>query len=186
MTETAAGMPWEIAVILLPLGGALLCLALPQMSRAFALFAALGTVAAVAGLGLRLVMHGPARYAVGGWGGPLGIDLYSDGLSLLMLVTTALVGTAVCLYAGAYFDARKARTFWPLWMLLWCALNALFLSADVFNLYVTLELMSLSAVTLIAIAGTREAIAAALQYLLVSLLGSLTYLLGVVLLYLVR
>ena len=43
-----------------------------------------------------------------------------------------------------------SRSFWPLWMFLWAALNALFLSGDIFNLYVTLELLGLSAVALVA------------------------------------
>jgi formate hydrogenlyase subunit 3/multisubunit Na+/H+ antiporter MnhD subunit len=64
-------------------------------------------------------------------------------------------------------------------MFLWAALNALFLSGDIFNLYVTLELTSLSAVALVALAG-GAALKAAMRYLLVSLLGSLIYLLGVV------
>jgi formate hydrogenlyase subunit 3/multisubunit Na+/H+ antiporter MnhD subunit len=62
-------------------------------------------------------------------------------------------------------------------------LNALFLSADIFNLYVTLELLGLAAVALVALAGNADALTAAMRYLLVSLLGSLFYLLGVVLLY---
>ncbi len=63
------------------------------------------------------------------------------------------------------------------------ALNALFLAADVFNAYVTLELLGLSAVALVALAATPAAFAGAMRYLLVGLLGSLLYLLGVGLLY---
>ncbi|HID66915.1 MAG TPA: oxidoreductase, partial [Roseibacterium sp.] len=63
------------------------------------------------------------------------------------------------------------------------ALNALFLSADIFNIYVTFELMGLAAVALVALAGSREALGAAMRYLLAALLGSLAYLLGVALLY---
>jgi len=66
-------------------------------------------------------------------------------------------------------------------MLLLSALNALFVAADAFNLYVTLELMGLSAVALIAL--EKKAIAAALRYLFVGLLGSMFYLFGIGLLY---
>jgi formate hydrogenlyase subunit 3/multisubunit Na+/H+ antiporter MnhD subunit len=59
----------------------------------------------------------------------------------------------------------------------------MFLSADVFNLYVTLELLGISSAALVALGKTRRAIAAGMRYLMVSLLGSLFYLLGVVLLY---
>jgi multicomponent Na+:H+ antiporter subunit D len=73
--------------------------------------------------------------------------------------------------------------FWPLWLFLWASLNALLLSRDLFNLYVTLELLGLSAVALVALAGAPVALAAAMRYLLVSLLGSLAFLLGVALVY---
>jgi multicomponent Na+:H+ antiporter subunit D len=75
------------------------------------------------------------------------------------------------------------RRFWPLWLFLWAALNALFQAGDVFNLYVTLELLGLSAVALVALTGSGPALWGAMRYLLVSLLGSLAYLLGVALLY---
>lgn len=80
-------------------------------------------------------------------------------------------------------DAHRERYFWPLFLFLWAALNALFLSADIFNLYVTLELLGLSAVALVALAGGRAALTAALRYLFLSLSASLFYLLGVALTY---
>jgi formate hydrogenlyase subunit 3/multisubunit Na+/H+ antiporter MnhD subunit len=91
---------------------------------------------------------------------------------------------AAAVYASGYFGsaAMQAR-FWPLWLLLVTALHALFLAGDVFNLYVTLELVGLAAVALAALAGSRAAVAAALRYLLMGLLGSLAFLAGVVLLY---
>ncbi len=100
-----------------------------------------------------------------------------------MLVATALVGLAVSVYSTAYFEREDAARFWPLWLFLMAALNALFLSADIFNLYVTLELIGLAAVALAALKGGRDALGSAMRYLLVTLLGSLAYLLGVALLY---
>ncbi|MDH3452046.1 MAG: proton-conducting transporter membrane subunit, partial [Gammaproteobacteria bacterium] len=66
---------------------------------------------------------------------------------------------------------------------LWMGLNALFLASDAFNLYVTLEVVSLSGVALTALGGDRAALAAALRYLFAGMLASLLYLLGVALLY---
>ena len=174
--------------VLLPLVGALACFLWPRRTVVLGLVTAFGTAACVAGLGRQVVEQGVQRYAVGGWGAPLGIDLYVDGLSLLMLMVTALVGLGISVYACGYFgrtllDQDRAKHFWPLWMFLWTALNALFLSADIFNLYVTLELMGLAAVALVALAGGADALTGAMRYLLVSLLGSLAYLLGVALLY---
>jgi multicomponent Na+:H+ antiporter subunit D len=170
-------------VILLPLAGALVCFLWPRRSVSLGLVSALGVVTCVTGLCWQVVEQGVQRYTVGGWGAPLGIDLYVDGLSLLMLMVTTVVGLGISVYSSRYFERNTATVFWPLWLFLWAALNALFLSADIFNLYVTLELMGLSAVALVALAGGADALTAAMRYLLVSLLGSLFYLLGVALLY---
>jgi formate hydrogenlyase subunit 3/multisubunit Na+/H+ antiporter MnhD subunit len=137
-------IPWEVIVILLPLAGAVACFLSPRRANPLGLITALGVVACVAGLGWQVVEQGAQRYAIGGWGAPLGIDLYADGLSLLMLMITALVGLGISVYASGYFNREKAVHFWPLWMFLWSALSALFLSADIFNLYVTLELLGLA------------------------------------------
>ncbi len=141
------------------------------------------SVFSVAGLTWQIVIYGAQRYKLGGWDAPLGIHLYVDGLSLLMLIITAVVGLAISVYSSAYFKAEKAKYFWPLWLFLWSALNGLFVSADIFNLFVTLELIGLSAVALVALSGGANAITSAMRYLLVSLLGSLFYLMGVALLY---
>ncbi len=183
MPAVLSEIHWLVAPILLPLVAALGAFLWPQRGTGLGLAGALGTASCTAALGWQLVAGGAQRYAVGGWGAPLGIDLHADGLSLSMLMVTALVGVSVSLYSSGYFNPDRGRRFWPLWMLLWAALNALFLSADLFNLYVTLELLGLAAVALVALAGGSGALTGAMRYLLVSLLGSLAYLLGVALLY---
>jgi formate hydrogenlyase subunit 3/multisubunit Na+/H+ antiporter MnhD subunit len=182
---------WAIASLILgPLVAAALAFALPRWGRWLGLSMAALAGAAALQLARHLAAGGALTHRVGGWGPPLGIDLRADGLSVLMLLVTALVGLAVSLYAQRYFDsahgdaaAHRARYFWPLFLFLWTALNALFLSADIFNLYVTLELLGFGAVTLVALDGKRAALTAALRYLVVSLSASLFYLLGVGLIY---
>ncbi len=124
-------------------------------------------------------------YALAGWEAPLGIALRVDGLAVTFVLLTAAVATACGLHAGVYLDARKPwqRYFWPLFWFLWAGLNGVWLGADVFNLYVGLELISLAAVGLVALGGEAAALRAALRYLFAALLGSLAYLLGVALLY---
>jgi len=183
MQGILANFPWALLLILLPLAGGIACFVLPAIARRLGLLIASLVLFAVVGLGWQVSSRGVFHHAVGGWGAPLGIDLHADGLSLLMLIMTALVGFGVSLYATGYFKPRHSVRFWPLWLLLFGALNALFLSADLFNLYVTLELVGLSAVALTALQGGRDALTGAMRYLLATLLGSLAYLLGVALLY---
>ncbi|MBK9572457.1 MAG: hypothetical protein IPO43_06875 [Rhodoferax sp.] len=128
---------------------------------------------------------GTVAHAVGGWGAPLGIDLAVDGLSAAMLLLTQTVALPLAIYARSYFksDDPCGAWFWPLTGFLIAGLNALFVSADLFNLYVTLELVGLAAVGLVAAGGGAQQVAAALRYLFATLVGSGAYLLGVALIY---
>jgi formate hydrogenlyase subunit 3/multisubunit Na+/H+ antiporter MnhD subunit len=174
-------LPW---LIVLPLAWAAL---------AFLMGSGRGGRLAVAALAVQLVMalalagqvmeDGPRHHAVGGWGAPLGIDLLADGLAVAMLLLAQAVALPLAVYARAYFSEVNQAHFWPLAGFLLAALNALFLSADLFNLYVTLELLSLAAVGLVALGGKPGQVAAALRYLLVSLTASGAYLMGVALIY---
>jgi formate hydrogenlyase subunit 3/multisubunit Na+/H+ antiporter MnhD subunit len=183
MEAILANTTWGSVVILLPLAGGIACFLWPLVAKTIGLITVAGIALSVAGMGWQMIENGVYRHAVGGWGAPLGIDLFADGLSLLMLIMTALVGLGVSFYSKSYFKPQEATWFWPIWLFLLAALNALFLSADIFNLYVTLELVGLAAVALTALTGHMDALNSAMRYLLAMLLGSLAYLLGVALLY---
>ena len=179
---------WMILIIILPLLGAIGCFLWPRYVISLGLISALAIVTGVTGLSWQVIEYGVQRYMVGGWATPLGIELYVDGLSLLMLIITALVGLGISIYSTHYFKStsdkfaldkptinkpalykialdkkEKAIFFWPIWMFLWAALNALFMSADIFNIYVTLELVGLAAVALVALAGGGDAVTAAMR-----------------------
>jgi multicomponent Na+:H+ antiporter subunit D len=171
-------------IVSLPLLAAVFSFVLPRIRVWAGIFTAIITPLMVVFLGREVLAHGAIQMQVGGWEAPLGIYLYADGLSAAMLGITAVIIGSISFYARSYFSGDVAsRYFWPLWMFLWGALNALFLSGDIFNLYVTLELLGLSAVALVALSQTVDALSAAMRYLLVSLTGSLSYLMGVALLY---
>ena len=178
-----------VTLVALPLAVALAVFVWPEARRPLALIGVAGLAAAVLATGLGVVGGGEVWVAVGGWAPP-GIPLRVDALSVLLLGLTLLVAALTTLYAFGYWGRhsagdidRRERAFWPLWWMLWAGLNALFVSGDAFNAYVALELIGLSAVALVAVAGEATALRAALRYLLVSLAGSLAYLAGVALLY---
>lgn len=190
------GSDWVAACVTLPLLGALAGFVMPRAAPLLGILSALGVTVSVTGVAIQVARHGTVVYLVGGWGAPLGIDLQADGLTAVMLVMTAAVGAVVSVYAVSYFHEQQGRearrvaprpgasiSFWPLWLFLWAALNGLYLSADIFNIYVTLELMALSSVALIALGRNGEALVGSMRYLLVSMLGSLSILLAVALLY---
>lgn len=177
-------------VIVAPLVGACLAfLAGPRRAAAVAVVTALGTLAFVVALAVEVATSGPVRYALGGWGS-LGIVLLADGTAAVFLSVTGVLGLAITLYATAYFRRGEADTagtgtpmYWTLWLFMWAGLDALLLTGDVFNAYVCLELVGLAAVALVTIVGGADALRAAMRYLFASILGAMTYLLGVALLY---
>src|SRR5499425_2666551 len=189
--STTAGGFLLVLAIVLPVVGVLLSLALGgrQAERvAFVVMPAELVVAVVIAARIWRT-HDILQYLVGGWTPPLGVSFRADGLSAVMIVTSALLICGIGLFARTQFaaplgaEARAPLMFWTLLLAVWGALNAVFISGDLFNLYVALELLTFAAVPLVSLDGRAETLAAALRYLLFALLGSILYLLGVVLLY---
>lgn len=176
-------------LIITPLAGAAITFVTARaVDRAIAVLTSLVTIALSSMLLYHVASDGAFRYEIGGWGAPLGIDLVADGPAALFLLLTAIVGTAVTLYATAYFPTNEGASyghglFWTLWLFMWTSLNALFLTGDVFNVYVCLELVGISAVALVTLKGDPDALRAGARYLFASMLAAMTYLLGVALLY---
>lgn len=177
-----------VLTLILPLLGALVAVAFARLGAWIAGTVAVATLTAAVVLVLRVAIEGAVVIDVGGWRPPLGIRLIADGPAVLFLSTAALIMSAVVVFALRPILARgrndrQMHTFWALLLLLWGALNVIFVSRDLFNIYVGLELVSLAAIALVAIEGRRDTLAAALRYLLFALTGSLLYLLGAALLF---
>jgi formate hydrogenlyase subunit 3/multisubunit Na+/H+ antiporter MnhD subunit len=173
-----------IWVIATPLLGSLISIIWSRYASLIAIISNLVALVASTAVLTQVYQSGPFIHELGGWQAGLGISLRADALSSILLVMSMTVISAATFYASAYFsDAAKRARFWPLWLMLTVALNALLLSGDLFNLYVTLELLGLSAVALTALSDNRAALQAAIRYLSIGLLGSLVFLAGVALVY---
>ncbi|WP_353739393.1 proton-conducting transporter membrane subunit, partial [Accumulibacter sp.] len=179
-------------VVLLPFVGMLLGLLLGgrQVQRMAFVFMPLGLALAV-GIAAAWLREGQTLvYLLGGWAPPLGIALRADGPAVVMLLAVAGVVCGIGIYARADFgtplgikESRAAFSYWLLLMAVWGALNLVFVSGDLFTLYVALELLTFAGVPLVCLAGSGETLRAALRYMLFALCGSVLYLLGAVLLY---
>jgi formate hydrogenlyase subunit 3/multisubunit Na+/H+ antiporter MnhD subunit len=187
---TSAGGFLLVLAIMLPVAGLLLSLVFGGRGAERIALAVMPIEIAIATAIAATVWRSRSvlQYLIGGWHPPLGVALRADGLSAAMMVTTALLISAIGLFARAQFPAPRAEAraplvFWLLLLAVWSALNAVFLGADLFNLYVALELLTFAAIPLVCLGGRAETLAAALRYLLYALLGSILYLLGTVLLY---
>ena len=137
---------------------------------------------------VEVTQRGTVIHILGGWEPPLGILLRMDPLAAVFIGMTAVVGVFISLFAWRYFRAQESATdgfplFWPLWLFLWAGMNGLFLSNDLFNLFVTLEVVGICAVALAVLSGKSGALFAGLRYLFAALTGSMAYLFGVALIY---
>lgn len=175
-----------LLLVFVPLLAACAVLLMPARWRWLAVAAALlAAPLLLLPLSAQVARAGVVEVVLAGHEPPLGIRLRADALALLMLWLVAIAGGLSGLHAlaGRPPAGSEGARFWPLWLLMSAGLNALLLSADLFNLYVTIELTTLTAIALVAADGKPEALRAAMRYLLLALLGSLAWLLGVALLY---
>jgi multicomponent Na+:H+ antiporter subunit D len=176
-----------ISLIAVPIAAALLALLVPRISRAIAIAAIASTLPLTVSLALKVGEQGLVVHSLGGWGAPLGIELRADGLSAAMVVMVSVIAAGVSVYASAFFEAEprssEGPTFWILSLILVASLNALFVSGDLFNLYVTLELMTIAGIGLVILGGGEAALLGAMRYLVAAFVGSMLFLLGVGLTY---
>ena len=135
----------------------------------------------------QVLESGPISYAMGGWAPPWGIELRIDSLNALIVLIVAGIGAVVLPYAGpsasAELAARGRSLFYSLFLLTYTGLIGIAITGDIFNLFVFLEISSLSSYALIALGKDRRALTASYQYLIMGTIGATFYLIGVGLLY---
>lgn len=175
------------AVVFAPLLAAVIATMAPARTRPIlggigAGTTAIVTVAVVA----TIAEEGVVDSELAGRAAPLGITLRADGASAIFLLTGAVIGLSVSVHAllnpRSTGGDHAGPWFWPLWLLTWTGLNAMFVTGDLFNTYVALEILALGAVALIAQGGSASW-TAAFRYLIVAVVGSLLFLLAVTLIY---
>lgn len=172
-----------IAPVLIPLMGGI-CLLLigerrPGLTIVLGLLACVLHIAAVIGLAGEVSRHdlAAATYALGDWPAPFGIVLVADRLSVIFLALTGLIGLASFLFSITRWK-RKGAHFAPLFQFLLMGLSGVFLTGDLFNLFVFFE-VTLTASYGLALHGLGAArVIAGLHYIVVNLVASLLFLIG--------
>jgi multicomponent Na+:H+ antiporter subunit D len=148
--------------------------------------AALASTAAVALSALpRVLASGALRTELGGWPPPIGIELVLDPLSACLAVLVTVVALVVVAGTGTQLREElpgREPTFLALALMLVAGLLGIIVTGDLFNLFVHIEVASLSAYALVA-AGSRGAPRAGLRYLIIGSFGASLYLAGVGFLY---
>ncbi|MDU0478571.1 monovalent cation/H+ antiporter subunit D family protein [Staphylococcus chromogenes] len=158
----------------------LVCAALAVLipSRTFATALSLLVPVASAVGGCYLFTQGTQAHNVGLYEGGVSIAFASDAFAAVMLVATATICFASNWFAAAAGETR-ARFYPALTLMLMAGVNGALLTADLFNLFVMVEVMLLPSYGLMAMTGTRSRLAAGRTFVLSNLLASTMLLLGV-------
>jgi multicomponent Na+:H+ antiporter subunit D len=129
----------------------------------------------------RVIEHGALSYTVGNWRAPFGIELVVDPLSALMMVLIAVVALLASFSSLKSVEQElpgREHFFFTLYLILVAGLFGLVLTGDAFNLYVLLEITSITTYGLIAMGRGRAALSS-FNYIIMGTIGACFYLLGI-------
>lgn len=130
--------------------------------------------------------HSSISYNLGGWVRSIGIEFYLNSYNSILIFLVNFVVLAVLIYSRKFVYLKfyeRLYAFYALLLFFVTGNLGIIITGDAFNLYVFLEIVSLSSYAMIAL-GRKEAYVAALRYLIIGTVGASFYLLGVGILYL--
>ena len=127
------------------------------------------------------------HYELGGWAPPWGIAYEVDALNALVAVVICMIGTLVTAYSlrsvPADIPSEKQAHFFAAFLLCFLGLLGMSMTGDIFNVFVFLEISSLSTYALVSMGRNRQALSAAFQYLILGTIGATFFLIGIGLAY---
>lgn len=134
---------------------------------------------------VHLVHHkGILRLDFGGWLPPFGIVFVADSFAILLVLTTNIVSMIITIYA--FYSIGKRREvlyFYPFVHFLIAGVNGSFLTGDLFNLFVTFEVMLLASYVLLTLGASKEQLVESLKYIAINVVSSSLFLIAIAYLY---
>ena len=159
----------------------------PRLSWAVAVAATLWALYAALELLSQTMAAGEIHYELGGWAAPYGIEYVVDPVNAWVVVIVALIGALVAPYARVSVEREitedRIPLFYAAFILCLTGLLGIAVTGDVFNVFVFLEISSLSAYALIALGSDRRALTASFQYLIMGSVGATFIVIGIGLMY---
>lgn len=173
--------------VLLPLLGAALTLVARRQARTQVAIS-LAVLAASLGVAIALMwgthFNGPIVLWLGGWSEPLGIALVADRLSALMLLISSFVILSVLVFAIGQGVAdgdedSPLSIYFPTYLVLSAGVSNAFLAGDLFNLFVSFEMLLFASFVLLTLGGSGARIRAGTTYVIVSMVSSFLFLVAI-------
>ena len=135
----------------------------------------------------QVMQTGTISYELGGWSPPWGIEYRIDKLNAFIALIISGVSTVVLVAAQTSIEKEipqeKHTLFYILYLLSLTGMLGIVTTGDAFNVFVFLEISSLSAYSLIALGRDRRALWASFQYLIMGTIGATFILIGIGLMY---
>jgi multicomponent Na+:H+ antiporter subunit D len=121
-------------------------------------------------------------YELGGWRPPWGIEYKIDSLNAFVALIVSAIGCLSCLFAYRSvpdeIEEKVIPLFYAAFQLCLLGLLGIALTGDIFNLFVFLEISSLSSYALISMGKNRKALTAAFSYLILGTVFATFFLIG--------
>ncbi len=178
-----------ILQVVIPLLAAPLCFLLSNGRIAWLFTTLVSVITFVVSILLVVQIHnvGILSYALGGWPPPWGIAYHIDHLSAYVLIIVSFIA-CLTLFAGREsieneIPSEKLGIFYSAFLLCITGLLGIVATGDAFNIFVFLEISSLSSYALIAMGQDRRSLTASYQYLIMGTIGATMILIGIGLLY---
>jgi multicomponent Na+:H+ antiporter subunit D len=129
---------------------------------------------------VRIEADGVQSVQVGAWPAPIGITLVADLFSALMLAISIATVLAVLVYAiGQPGADRDQPVFHPVYLVMTAGVSLSFLTGDLFNLFVAYEITLAASYVLITLGGRREQVRTGMTYIIINLLASTLFVVGI-------
>lgn len=168
------------APFLLPIVGAALSIVLGRWrdaQRVLGVSVLSVSLACSVALAVIVDRDGPAAVQAGDWPAPIGITLVADRFATIMLVLSGLMLLAVLVYAiGQKGPEARHVGFHPVYLVLAAGIAGAFITGDLFNLFVSFEVMLTASYVLLTLGGTRAQVRAGMTYVVISLVASALFL----------
>lgn len=131
----------------------------------------------------------PFTYTFGQWDSAIGIQFVVDEFSALMTFIVLSISSLVIIYSLDDIECEilpeQVFSYYTLIFLLLFSMIGMIFTNDLFNLYVFMEILSLTSCGIISIKRKKENLMASFKYLMLGSIGSISVLLGIALLYMV-
>lgn len=128
----------------------------------------------------------PLSYAFGNWPPPMGIEYRVDAANAWVSLIVSGIAMAALLWGRVSVNQEipeRQNIFYALFLLALAGLLGITLTGDAFNVFVFLEISSLSTYALIAFGQDRRGLLAAFRYLIMGTIGATFILIGIGFLY---